>query len=171
MTWPQSASPLGNQWTAGERVTAVKMNARVDAQLNALQTFIQTLPIQTLSFAPSGNIDTAGAGTATWITLGSVTVPVWSTSAWVIFTVDGAFDTGTTANVSNVIKIGTATGGVSRRIPSPGVTGRFSYSIVDRISSMSTGSQSVTISSTFTSGTVVRADTSSTITALIIFSA
>lgn len=36
MTYP--AVPLGNQWTNGEELNAVKMNARIDANFNALLT-------------------------------------------------------------------------------------------------------------------------------------
>jgi hypothetical protein len=125
---------------------------------------------QVLLFTPGGNTDTPGAGTATWVTLGNVTVPTWASTCNVVYTCNGIYDTGTTSVVSAVIKIGSRSGAVSKRILTPDVANqRFHMPIVDRLTGLSTGSQSVTISATFTSGSVVRADTTSFFTALFTF--
>jgi hypothetical protein len=123
-----------------------------------------------LLFTPGGNTDTPGAGTATWVTLGNITVPTWATKCNVTYTMNGIFDTGTTSNVSAVLKIGSVAGGVSKRIDAPGVANqRFHVPITDRLTGLSTGSQSVTISATFTAGSVIRADVTSFFTALFTF--
>jgi len=123
-----------------------------------------------LLFTPGGNTDTPGAGTATWVTLGNITVPTWATKCNVIYTCNGIYDTGTTSNVSAVIKVGSAAGGLSKRIDAPGVANqRFHMPITDRVTGLSTGSQSVTISATFSSGSVVRADATSFFTAQFTF--
>jgi hypothetical protein len=123
-----------------------------------------------LLFTPGGNTDTPGAGTATWVTLGNITVPTWATKCNVIYTCNGIYDTGTTSNVSMVIKVGAVAGGVSKRVTAPGVANqRFQVPIADRLTGLSTGSQSVTISATFTAGSVIRADTTSFFTALFTF--
>jgi hypothetical protein len=123
-----------------------------------------------LLFTPGGNTDTPGAGTATWVTLGNITVPTWATKCNVVYTCNGIYDTGTTSSVSAVLKIGSVAGGVSKRIGAPGVANqRFHVPIADRLTGLSTGSQSVTISATFTAGSVIRADATSFFTALFTF--
>jgi hypothetical protein len=123
-----------------------------------------------LLFTPGGNTDTPAAGTATWVTLGNITVPTWATKCNVVYTCNGIYDTGTTSNVSTVLKVGSVAGGVSKRIGAPGVANqRFHVPIADRLTGLSTGSQSVTISATFTAGSVVRADGVSFFTALFTF--
>ena len=125
---------------------------------------------QVLLFTPGGNTDTPGAGTATWVTLGNITVPTWATKCNVVYTMNGVFDTGTTSSVTGVMKIGSVAGAASKRISAPGVANqRFHQPIVDRLTGLSTGSQSVTISATFTAGSVIRADTTSFFTALFTF--
>jgi hypothetical protein len=127
---------------------------------------------QTLLFAPGANADTPGSGTATWVTLGNVTVPLWATQCFVTYTMNGIFDTGTTASVTVVMKIGSVSGSVTKRLLSPGVaTQRFHQPITDVLTGLSTGSQSVTLSAGFGAGTVVRADATSFFTALFAFSA
>lgn len=124
----------------------------------------------TLLFTPGGNTDTPGAGTATWVTLGNITVPTWSTQCVVTYTCNGIYDTGTTSSVSCVIKVGSAAGAVSKRILTPGVSlQRFHMPITDLVTGLSTGSQSVTLSATFSAGTVIRADTQTFFTAQFIF--
>jgi hypothetical protein len=123
-----------------------------------------------LLFTPGGNTDTPGAGTATWVTLGTITVPTWTTNAYVTYTCNGIYDTGSTSVVSSVIKVGSVAGGVNKRILTPGVSlQRFHMSICDTLTGVSTGSQSVTLSATFSSGSVIRADTTSFFTALFLF--
>lgn len=123
-----------------------------------------------MTFTPAGNSDTPGAGTATWVTLGNVTVPTWATQALVDYTCNGIYDTGTTSVASCVIKIGSAAGQVSKRILTPGVANqRIHMPINDLVTGLSTGSQSVTLSSTFSSGSVVRADTTSFFTVQFTF--
>lgn len=62
MTYPHGPiSP--SQWTAGEQVTAVKMQARVDAQFNAIQADLYAdWSSYTVSFASTGTTPTLGTG-------------------------------------------------------------------------------------------------------------
>jgi hypothetical protein len=130
--------------------------------------FNDTNTVQDLLFAPGGNTDTA-AGTNTWLTLGNVTVPVWATQCSVGYTLNGIYDTGTAGNVTAVVKIGSAAGGVSKRILGPGIASqRFYVPVRDRVTGLSTGSQSVTINTTQTTGTY-RADTQAFVTASFTF--
>ena len=124
----------------------------------------------TLLFTPGGNTDTPGAGTATWVTLGNVTVPTWSTSCMVNVTCDGIFDTTTTANATAQLKIGSVGGAVNKRLMIPGVTSqRFGQSWNDLLTGLSTGSQSVTLSATFVASGPIRADTTAYFTVGFIF--
>lgn len=123
--------------------------------------------VQELNFTPGGNLDTPGAGTATWMTLGNVTVPAWATRAVVNYAINGAMcPSGADPNVSYQFKIG-AVGGADRRLLGCAVTSqRFYQGRSDLLTGLSSGSQSVTIASTWTSGaTVFRVDANSTITA------
>jgi hypothetical protein len=147
----------------GDTATAAYADA-VALQLNT--------PEQTLLFTPGGNTDTPGAGTATWVTLGNITVPTWASTCFVTYTMNGIYDTGTTSNVAVVMKVGSISGAVNKRILGVSISGqRLHIPIADQFTGLSTGSQSVTLSATFTSGTVVRADATSFFTALFIFSA
>jgi hypothetical protein len=121
-----------------------------------------------LSFTPGSNTDTA-AGTNTWITLGNVTVPTWATKCNVVYTFNGIFDRGTTGNVTAVLKVGSASAALTKRLPGPGVANqRFTVVITDRLTGLTSGSQSVTIQTVQTTGTY-RADGVSFFTALFTF--
>ncbi len=114
---------------------------------------------QVLLFTPGGALDTPAAGTATWLTVGNVTVPTWATKCIASFTLSGVYCIGATASTTSVIKIGTVAGAVSKIITHPGVANqRFQLPVFDKLTGVSTGSQSVTISATFSSGSVIRAD-------------
>jgi hypothetical protein len=120
-----------------------------------------------LQFTPGSNTDTV-AGTNTWITLGNITVPTWATKCNVLYTFNGPYDTGTTGNVTAVLKVGSA-GGLTKRILSPGVANqRFMVVIADHITGLTSGSQSVTIQTVQTTGTY-RADSTSFFTAQFTF--
>lgn len=147
------------------------MDARVDAQLNLLQSFIQAPPIQQITFTPGGTTSTPASGTATWVTIGSFTVPVWATQVWVIYTINQFFDNGTTANVVITAKLG-GVAGIGKRLITPGVTGqRLNEVICDHFTSVPTGSQTLLLSATFTAGTTLAVDTQSLFTAMAFFSA
>lgn len=147
------------------------MDARVDAQLNLLQSFIQSPPIQQITFTPAGATNTPGSGTSTWVTIGSLTVPVWATQAWVIYTINQFFDNGTTANVVITAKFG-GVAGIGKRLIGPGVTGqRLNQTINDHFTSVPTGSQTLLLSATFSAGSTLSVDTQSLFTAMAFFSA
>lgn len=117
---------------------------------------------QFLLFTPAGNTDTSGSGTGTWATLGNVNVPPWATRCVTNTTANEFFDQGSNAIATIVLKIGSATGQVSKRIAGFGTGARFDVPWDDMFTSgLSSGSQSVTISSTYSSGTTFRADTTS----------
>lgn len=125
----------------------------------------------TMLFTPAGTTDTPGAGTATWVTLGTLTVPAWATRTQVTVSCNRVYDIGTTANVAVTLKVGTAAGGVTGRLSSLTSSGSqaFNQTWSDLVSGLSAGTQSVTLSATFTSGSVVRADANSRFTAAFIF--
>lgn len=125
----------------------------------------------TMLFTPAGTTDTPTSGTATWVTLGSLTVPTWATRAQVTVSCNRVFDIGTTANVAVTLKIGTAAGGVTGRLSSLTSSGSqaFNQTWSDLVSGLTAGAQSVTLSATFTSGSVVRADANSRFTIAVIF--
>jgi hypothetical protein len=121
-----------------------------------------------MSFTPGGNTDTPNG--ATWITIGNLTVPTWATTAFVVYSMNGVYCIGATTNAAATLKIGAATGAVTKVLLHPGVANqRFSETITDVVAGPPTGSQSVTLASTFTTGSVVRADTTSFFTALFVF--
>jgi hypothetical protein len=118
---------------------------------------------QRLAFVPGGNLDTPLAGTATWMTFGSVNVPTWATQCIVSLTLHGIYPAGAIGtSTSAAVKIGTATGSLIR-VLDPGVLGqRFQYSYLDQVTGLGalSGAQTVTLAATFSSGTgVYRADT------------
>lgn len=170
MTWPNSATPLPTQWTSSERVTAVKMDARVDTQLNALQDFVQAPPIQQILFAPAGNSDTPSSGSATWVTLGTLSVPSWATQCWVMYTMNQFFDSATTSNTTVSMRLGTVGGGVTKRLVTAS-SQRVNQALADHFTGLTGGSTpSVTLFAAWTAGSVIRADTQSYFTALAFFS-
>jgi len=112
-------------------------------QINQMRTYITIA---------NPNVPSPGAGTATWVTLGNVTVPTWATRARISLILTAISGSATTAQADLVVKIGTATG-ASRRLAAPGVTTRFDKPINDLLTSVPTGSQSVLVQATFVSGT------------------
>lgn len=124
---------------------------------------------QILTFSPAGNTDQSTATTATWITLGNVTIPTWATSMVVDYTILGCYDLGTNNNSTVALRVGTTDGTFKRATP-PGVTNqRFTLARHDSLTGFSTGSQSITIRTVHTSGTALRADTITTISAHFTF--
>lgn len=167
MAYPDTALS-STAWTGIPRPAAPDMQANVTDPLNAARSALHTTP-QNLLLLPGSSLDANSNGT--WLTLGSVTVPTWATSAVIIYTINGVYDTGTTANMSMQIKIGSAAGAINKRIHSPGVASqRFSATVVDEVASLATGAQSVTVSIAWTAGTI-RADTTSYATACLFFGA
>lgn len=123
-----------------------------------------------LSHVPAGNEDTPGAGTATWFSWGNVTVPTWASNAVVIWSL-AAYNTGSASAlaVTAGVKIGSAAGPTSR-LPGSGATVDMTPTYIDTITGLATGTQAVTVSATFVSGTgVFRLDTNDRVTALVIF--
>jgi hypothetical protein len=94
------------------------------------------------------------AGTATWVTIGTATVPPWATKARVTWGVSGyAASTTSALNVTCAVKIGTVAG-TSMRMPGSTVTTtNNTIGASELLTGISTGSQSVTITATFVGGT------------------
>ncbi len=108
-----------------------------------------------ITYAGAGET-TPGAGTATWVTMGNVTVPAWASKAIVSLTITSITAGAVVGAVGLAVKIGSSTGAVHRTTAA--VTGRNPpYAINDQLTSVPTGSQSVTIQATFVSGNVLTA--------------
>ena len=161
MTW----SGIPRVWVNGVFANATMMNEISDA-LAAVAAADQVL-----LFTPVANNDTPGAGTATWFTLGNVTVPSWATQAVVTYSINGIFNGVIGTNASQILKIGAASGAVSKRIIDPGVINqRFNIAVADIVTGLAAGVQSVTMASTYTGGGgFYRIDTFSYVTARFTF--
>jgi hypothetical protein len=121
----------------GDTFTAAVEND-IANQLNQMHAFMTLI---------NPNTSTAGSGTATWVTMGNVTVPTWATKGRVCLAITGF--SGTAANASDIaVKIGTSTG-QANRITSAVTTTRQAFPLNDLLTSVPTGSQSVTVQSTF----------------------
>jgi len=147
----------------GDLTSTSTFGAPVAAQL--------ATPATQISFTPTGNLDTPLAGTATWVTLGNVTVPAWAGSAIVVWSVAGVYENGAAPGTVNVtFKIGTAAG-AAIRILGPSVSlQRFYIGYNDLITAPPTGSQSCVLSATWVAGTTpYRLDTNDRVGASIIF--
>jgi hypothetical protein len=150
---------VGDLWTA----------AQVDEVAQDIIDLAGT--VQTLQYTPGGNNDTpssVGTSPATWFTMGNITVPTWATKCNVVYAIVGVFAVATGISASAVLKVGSVVGALgSKRILDGGTTGRFSFAVCEKFTGLSTGSQSVTMSASYTAGTVssYRVDTVSHITA------
>jgi hypothetical protein len=117
--------------------------------------------LDVLEMVPTAPLFTTSSGTATWLSIGSSTVPSWASKARVTWGVSGFDDSSASAlNVTCVLKIGSAAG-VSVRIPGSTVTTpSLSLTTTELLTGLSVGSQTVTISATFVSGSgAFQADT------------
>jgi len=104
------------------------------------------------------NVSTPGSGTATWVTMGNVTVPTWATRARVCLSITGARGNTAAGNVNLAVKIGSSTG-AAKLVGWSDITTRYAYPINDLLTSVPTGSQSVTVQATFSSNTLLAAST------------
>jgi hypothetical protein len=85
--------------------------------------------------------------------MGNITVPAWATKARVCLKMSG-INSGSAGNAAGIaVKIGTSTG-LAKRVTCTVVTTRFGDSINDLLTSVPTGSQSVTVQATFVTGTL-----------------
>jgi len=98
------------------------------------------------------NVSTPGAGTATWVTMGNVTVPTWATRARVCLSITGITAAAAPATVNLAVKIGSSTG-ATKFFATAQNTQRVNFPINDLLTSVPTGSQSVTVQATFSSST------------------
>ena len=111
-----------------------------------------------ITYAGAGET-TPGAGTATWVTMGNVTVPAWASKARVCLSITGITANAAAANVNLAVKIGSSTG-ATKFFATAQNTQRVHFPINDLLTSVPTGSQSVTVQatfslSTFTAGTTL----------------
>ena len=98
------------------------------------------------------NATSTGAGTATWVTMGNVTVPTWATKARVSLSMAGITNSASNAAIDVAVKIGTSTGGLWR-VQTIQTTGRLDVGAFNSLlTSVPTGSQSVTVQATFGAG-------------------
>jgi len=126
----------------GDTFTAAVEND-IANQINQMRTYI--------TYTGAAEV-TPGAGTATWVTMGNVTVPTWATKARCSISINSAVASAAAAAIGPAIKIGTSTG-VVQRITAPATGRQGSIAWNDLLTSVPTGSQSVTIPVTFVSGT------------------
>jgi hypothetical protein len=112
--------------------------------------------LEVVNIPLSGTQATPGAGTATWVTIGTATVPPWASKARVTWGVSGYSDSSVSSlNVTCAIKIGSVSG-VSIRIPGSTVTTpSLTVGTSELLTGLSTGPQSVTVSATYGSGSGV----------------
>jgi hypothetical protein len=134
----------------GDTATAAWADSVAD-QVNTAHTFM------TLA---NPNATSTGAGTATWVTMGNVTVPTWATKARISLAMTGLQATATTTSANLAVKIGSSTGAV-HLIATPNLTGtRIHAGFNDLLTSVPTGSQSVTVQATFSASTWIAPATS-----------
>jgi hypothetical protein len=120
----------------GDTFTAAVEND-IANQINQMRAFM------TLA---NPNVSTPASGTATWVTMGNITVPTWATKGRVCLIANGL--SATSGNQADIaVKIGTSTGGLHRWQSS--TANRFPQSLNDLLTSVPTGSQSVTVQATF----------------------
>jgi len=98
------------------------------------------------------NVATPGAGTATWVTMGNITVPTWATKGRVSLAMTGLTASVAACTVTLAVKIGTSTG-AGKFFATAQNTQRIEFVLNDQLTSVPTGSQSVTIQATFGVGT------------------
>jgi hypothetical protein len=122
----------------GDTATAAWADSVAD-QLNQMHAFM------TLA---NPNATSTGAGTATWVTMGSVTVPDWATKARVCLSMAGITATLATSQADIAVKIGTAVN-VGKRVFGTAAGRMAPATINDLLTSVPTGSQSVTVQATF----------------------
>jgi len=108
-------------------------------QINQMHAFITVA---------NPNVSTPGAGTATWVTMGNVTVPTWATRGRVCLAMSGLSGSAAGSNADVAVKIGTSTG-VAHRITAQVITTRFGVGFNDLLTSVPTGSQSVIVQASF----------------------
>jgi len=123
---------------------------------------------QQLSFVPAGTLTSAASGSATWITLGNITVPVWATQARIHIDL-GAFSGSAADATCNVKIVLGAVAGASKRCQKSGSGTRVNWSATDLLTGISTGSLSLTLQATFNAGGTLSVDASSYVDAAIDF--
>lgn len=167
MAFPDDILP-STPWSSIPKPSATDMNSNITAPLNAIRAAMHSPPDQVLSFIPSGNLDTSASTTATWFTVGALSVPSWATIGYVDLTMEGPFDTVSTNNCTWQIKIGSIGGAVNRRLFVPvAANGRApSINRKDAVTGLTPSSTpNLIVAASFVSGSVARVDTQSTITA------
>jgi hypothetical protein len=113
---------------------------------------LQSSVAQLLYVPPNDANTPTTATTITWLGLGNVIVPAWASTAFVQLAIHGLSEVGTGQNTTLQLKIGSG-GGYTRRVLGTGVAGQnFNYSINDKLLSIPTGTQAVTIAATWVSG-------------------
>jgi len=128
----------------GDTFTAAVEND-IANQINQMRAFM------TLA---NPNVSTPGAGTATWVTMGNTTVPTWATRARVCLALTGIKGNTGAASANLAVKIGASTGAV-KFFATVDATNRHQGTINDLLTSVPTGSQSVTVQATFNVNTLL----------------
>lgn len=147
---PANATLLANVAVANGFATIVAGNItdkRIDVSL---------LGADSKSFMPlaNPNATSTGSGTATWVTMGTITPPTWATRTRAFLTANGC-STGAAGNQADIaVKIGTSTG-VAQRWVGLSSTSRLGFTLSDLLTAIPSGPQTVTIQATFQTGTLV----------------
>lgn len=104
------------------------------------------------------NAASPASGTATWVTMGNITVPTWATRARVSLAMTGVAASTSNTGVDVAVKIGSSTGALWRFTADDSTT-RHQCTINDLLTSVPTGSQSVTVQATFSAGILTASST------------
>lgn len=142
---------------ANATLPSIDYNA-IANMLNQEDDYIEHIPV--------ANESTPASGTADWFTFGTITVPAWATKARVTVVIDNVFSGGVTGIATCVIKIGTVASG-NRNVQGIAATGGHSWCAAALLSGIPTGSQTLKLTATFTSGAVISIGTSSVASAVI----
>lgn len=123
-----------------------------------------------VNFNPLANTDLTSSTLTTWLTLGTITVPSWATSALVDIDFVDIFGNSNTSTSHLQVFIGTDGGALSINYDLTLTTARYAFGWKDTVTLSSTGSQSLTVQGLRNSGTGnLRAGTYSTVSTRIDF--
>lgn len=132
----------------------------------------QSTGIDFLAFTPSGNIDAETAGVETdWVTLGSITVPTWATTAYVVMTIAGPHMLTAASTTYNLrTRIGTDNASAVSVFSPNATASRHTLAWSSKLTVTSTGAKNLIVRAVRTGGTgQMRADTVSRCDAIIIY--
>ncbi len=138
--------------TVGSHATVYADSALLNGDYYFNGTAWSFMGKQFLVFGPGGPINTPTSGSATWFTVGNLTVPAGCYSALINLELNYVVAPSTSLNVSVGMTLGGVAGGINFRPPASGTGNSFSFSWTDRIVSPPAGTQPLAVKATFSSG-------------------